>query len=164
MLTEGNASLGGLYFFKPRRWGFIVCTENRSNMVCQCMLTSSTSDNPTRSHSRGSWEGIKPRNYAWDWLLASAPWRWLSRVNVRTLHRLSHWQNISLNVCRFHTALGRHNDAQAKFARLHNCPLIVSQKKALITKRYKELPGRRIMFNLVGRIWKRESTIYFFFG
>lgn len=130
MLTKGNASQGGFFFFaKPRRWGLIVCTENRSNTVCQCQLTSSTSNTPYPSHSRGSWEGIKLRNYAWDWLLASAPWRWLSRVNVRTLRCLSHWQNNSLNVCRFHTALSRHNDAQAKFARLHNCPLIVSQKR-----------------------------------
>lgn len=88
------------------------------------------------------------------WLLASALWRWLSGSSERLgpLRHLSRWQSNSLNVCGFHTALGGHNDARAEFAKLCNCPLIVSPNKALITKRYKELPGRRITLNLAGRI------------
>lgn len=46
MLTKEKASQEGLYFIKPRRWGLIVCAKNRSNRLCQCQLTSSTSVTP----------------------------------------------------------------------------------------------------------------------
>ena len=127
---KGKRFTGRLLFFQAKEMG-INCLYRKQiqrGVPVPAHLINQRHP-PTPSHSRGSWEGIKLRNYAWDWLLASAPWRWLSRVNVRTLHCLSHWQNNSLNVCRFHTALSRHNDAQAKFARPHNCPLIVSQKR-----------------------------------
>lgn len=116
-------------FFYPKVTGITYLFWKTDPVWCASASSPHQPVTAPPAHSRGSWEGIKEQNYARHWLFASVPWRWLSRVSVRTLRCLSHWQSNSLNVCRFHTALGRHNDAQAKFARLHNCPLIVSQEK-----------------------------------
>lgn len=128
MITKEKRFTGKLLFYQAKEMG-INCLCRKQIQQGVPMPAHLIDRRHPPSHSTGSWEGIKLRNYAWDWLLASASWRWLSRVNVRTLCCLSHWQNNSLNVCRFHAALNRHNDAQAKFARLHNYPLIVSQKR-----------------------------------
>lgn len=143
-----NNRRGFVFFPKPIRLGLIACTRYRMQN------TSSTRGRapPTpRAEGHGKEYGgrIPPGTLApCLGIVAMA----ISSERCGPQRHLRRWQSNSPNVCRFHAALGGHNDARAEFAKLCNCPLIVSPNKALITKRYKELPGRGIMLNLAGRI------------